>query len=307
MPEPPRLGGDNLALFAYADIVSDLERVRIATSNRLFDLTRNNDPDNITVDPDGVVRGGGLDGDHPDAIKLTRIRDGLAGVEHQAILELQKAMRHHPLGPWLKAQKGIGEKQGARLLAAIGDPYWNSLHDRPRTVSELWAYCGLHTLPAGHAGVDTQPPNASGDQLPAGHGDGDTHTASAGRNQTDHTGGQASLDTHISLAPGVAARRQKGQKANWSSEAKMRAYLIAESCMKQPSGTPYRDLYERGRLKYAEALHPYPCVRCGPAGKPAAVGTPLSAGHQHARSLRLVSKEILKDLWREAKRVREGA
>jgi hypothetical protein len=31
-------------------------------------------------------------------------------------------MRAHPLGPWVKRTTGVGEKTGARLLAAIGDP-----------------------------------------------------------------------------------------------------------------------------------------------------------------------------------------
>jgi hypothetical protein len=31
------------------------------------------------------------------------------------------------------------------------------------------------------------------------------------------------------------------------------------------------------------------------------MGTPLSPGHQHARAVRIVAKEILKDLWIEAR------
>ena len=67
----------------------------------------------------------------------------------------------------------------------------------------------------------------------------------------------------------------------------------------------YRVLYDTGRDKYADTAHPAECKRCGPAGQPAAVGSPRSAKHQHAMALRLVAKEVLKDLWREAKRIHE--
>lgn len=67
----------------------------------------------------------------------------IAELEDVAIRALRKALRDHPLGPWVRATTGIGEKQGARLIAAIGDPYWNLLEDRPRRgPAELWAYCG---------------------------------------------------------------------------------------------------------------------------------------------------------------------
>lgn len=192
---------------------------------------------------------------------------GLGKLEHEAVLNLQRAMRKHALGPWVKAQRGVGEKQAARLLAAIGDPYWNTLHDRPRTVSELWAYCGLHVL------------------RDPGHMTRDVHGAAAG----------------------VAAKRRKGHRANWSNDAKMRAYLIAEKCVMQPDGSPWRDCYTAARAKYADATHAAACERCGPKGKPAEAGSPLSAGHQHARALRIVAKELLKELWREAKRITENS
>src|SRR5690606_16891250 len=94
-----------------------------------------------------------------------------------------------------------------------------------------------------------------------------------------------------------------GEKANWNPQIKMRTYLIAESCIKQMD-SPYRAVYDAARTKYADAVHSEECRRCGPSGKPAPVGSPLSDGHKHARAMRLVSKEILRDLWIEARRVR---
>lgn len=44
-------------------------------------------------------------------------------------------------------------------------------------------------------------------------------------------------------------------------------------------------------------------ARRGTKNRPAPIGTPLSAGHQHARALRAMGNEILRDLWREARRL----
>ncbi len=252
--DAPRPGGflRDPVLGVLADVLNDLESMRIANANRVRILTRNE------ADADGEERGHGLTEDHPEVAKLILTVKAMEQLEHDATLNLQRAMRKHPLGPFVKRTAGLGEKQAARLIATIGDPYWNDLHNRPRTVSELWAYAGFHVL---------------------------------------HPGGHATGDTHAPTAAGVAPKRQRGQKSNWSEDARKRTWLIATSCMKQPSGNEYRDVYERARAKYADATHPADCVRCGPTGKPALTGSPLSAGHQHARALRLVSKAILRNLW----------
>lgn len=264
-------------LALLADTLDDLQRTRIANENRLRQLTRDE------VDSDGEERGFGLTLDQPQVAALADVVAALGKLEHQSTLNLQRAVRKHPLGPWVKATIGVGEKQGARLFAAIGDPYWNTLYDRPRLVSELWAYCGLHVLHPGHTRAGAQRSDAGVSKQ------GDP--------------GQHRHDTHVNLA-GVAPTRARGQRANWSTVAKTRAYLVAESCIKQ-ARSPYRAVYDDGRKKYADAVHAAPCRRCGPAGKPAESGSPLNAGHQHARALRLVMKEILKDLWRESKRIHE--
>jgi len=273
IPIPLPLLADPLLALA-ADVLDDLEKVRIANENRLRQLTRTG------LDADGQERGFGLDESHPDVARLAALVAMLAGAEHKAALNLQRVMRRHPLGPWVKATTGIGEKQGARLIAAIGDPYWNTLHGRPRTVSELWAYCGYHVVPAGQESRGTQKLTADGDLNGSGPG-------------------QGGHDTQGTPA-GVAPKRQRGQKANWSATAKMRAFLAAESCMKQRE-SPYRAVYDTTRAKYAEAVHDGECARCGPRNDPARPGSPLSEGHKHARALRAVAKEILRDLWHEAR------
>lgn len=232
-------------LMLLSDSLDDIEALRIATENRVRSLTRS------IEDSDGEVRGLGLDARSPEVASAMAMLDSLKALEHQTTLSLQRELRKSPLIGWVKRSKGVGEKQAARLLAVIGDPYWNGLHDRPRTVSELWAYAGY------------------------------------------------------SVVGGEAQRRRKGQLSNWSDKAKSRAFLMAQSCVKALGGD-YRAVYDAAREQYAEAVHATPCVRCGPAGKPAEAGSPLSAGHQHARALRRVSKEILRDLWIEARAVHEG-
>lgn len=88
-------------LLFHAEFLDDLERVRIATENRARALTQ-----------------AGFDG----AVYDEQAKS-LAKLEHEAVLHLQRAVRRHPLGPWVKRTVGVGEKQGARLIAAIGDPY----------------------------------------------------------------------------------------------------------------------------------------------------------------------------------------
>ena len=259
------------ALYLLATQLDGIEDLRTATGNRLRQATRS------TADSDGEVRGLGLSESDPEVAAVLSTSKALEELEHQAILSLQRAMRKHPLGPWQKGQIGIGEKQLARLLAAIGDPYWNTLHDRPRTVSELWAYCGLHTLPVGQPSSDAQALGANGNQPPSGAPD------------------QSADDTQLGLIRG-AARRKKGQRANWSTDAKTRAYLIAESCVKQ-ARSPYRAVYDARRAATAERVHDRPCPQCNGAGKTELIASPWRAGHQHADALRIVSKTVLRDLW----------
>lgn len=139
-PEPSKRALADPTLALAADVVDDLERVKIANQNRLRALTRD------VEDSDGEMRGFGLDESHPAVAQLAALVTMIEAAEAEAVKNLQRAMRKHPLGPWVKAQKGVGEKQAARLLAKIGDPYINSATGQPRTVSALWAYCGLHVI-----------------------------------------------------------------------------------------------------------------------------------------------------------------
>lgn len=249
-------------LYMLASLLDDIEGIRKANGNRVRILTA------TEPDEDGVMRGFGLDASHPTVATLEALATQLSAVEHGAILALNRVMRGHPLAAYQKQAKGVGEKQLARLLAAIGDPYLRTLPDgttQPRTVSQLWAYCGLHTLPGGHTPNDARIGAAAG--------------------ASRHQAGTSVVATpiHDASRPGdyVAAKRQKGVKANWSTDAKTRAYLIATSCIK--SGGEYRAVYDQRRTLTA-ATHP-----------------DWTPGHSHNDALRIVSKRILRDLWRAAR------
>lgn len=246
---------DMMSVGLCADTLDDVEGARKAAANRLGALTRSMDN-----------HGFGLPEDHPTVISQRSLYESLVTLEKSVIKTLEKSVKSNALGPWILQQKGIGLKQAGRLLGAIGDPYWHNgffetgeldkngdpvmkAYDRPRTVSELWSYCGYGVI------------------------------------------------------NGEAPRHRKGVQGKWNDAARMRAWNIAGSCLKAQGH--YADVYYATREHYADAVHQKECHRCGPSGKPAQIGSALSDGHKHARALRKVSKEFLKDMWRESKRLHD--
>lgn len=184
----------------------------------------------------------------------------LEATEHAARLMLRRCYRRvvpASLKALQKAEPGLGEDSFARILGHLGDPYVATPH--------WWEGTGTNrTLMVGEPYVRTI------GQLWqfCGHG-----------------------------APG---RITKGMTAEQLASLgnptlKMLVHLQAEFCMKQKGR--YRALYDTVRATVADKTHTTPCVRCGPSGKPAQDGTPWSAGHQHAHALRLLGKEILRDMW----------
>lgn len=262
-----QLGATYETIGVLADILDDIEDVRKRTANRLRALTA--DPDEFVGEKGGTF-GKGLPEWMPEVQLVRQQLEEIEGVEKNAIKRLENAMSALPLNTWQKNTVGIGKKQLGRLLGAIGDPA-----DR-QMVSQLWAYCGYHVIPMTKHGPTTT--SASSSVV---------------------SPNQAPSENHSSLV-GVAPKRKKGEQSNWSNKARMRAWNIAGSCIKQKT-SPYRVTYDQARIKYAEAIHNVDCAQCK-----AKVGDPLSLGHQHARALRIVAKTMLKDLWVESKRLQDS-
>lgn len=89
--------------------------------------------------------------------------------------------------------------------------------------------------------------------------------------------GPAELWAYCGYAPGQ--KRKRGQKSNWNAEAKMRAYICAETAMKV--GGPYREVYDAAKANWADK--------------------DTSDGHKHNHALRLAAKAILKDIFLQTK------
>lgn len=187
----------------------------------------------------------------------------LTNAEHVCELAMRRCYRRvapPEIVAWQKSERGIGDKLTARLLGHLGDPCIATPHH--------WEGTGTNRVL-----VADEPFQRTVSQLWQYCGVGDP-----------------------------TRRKTKGMTADeafalGNPTIKMLLHLHAECCVKAGSGT-YRDIYDDAREQYADRVHATDCVRCGPSGKPALVGSPWSKGHQHAAALRKVAKEILRDLWR---------
>ena len=235
-------------LFTLAQTLQDYETLRIAEEHRLRIFSTPSD----VPDEDGVCRGFGYAEDSNEVQIVKGLIDPLKDLEHRTVLSLQKRMRVNPIWPYFKDVKGVGEKTLARLMACIGDPYLRPLDDgsyEPRTVSQLWAYCGMHTMP--------------------------------------------NKDGEI-----VAAKRMKGVQANWNTEAKTRLFLLSQNLLRQGirkdkdgnqfAVTEYGQLY-LDRRAHTAVTHPE-----------------WNPGHGLNDALRIMGKELLKQLWRAAREIHTG-
>ena len=235
-------------LFTLAQTLQDYETLRIAEEHRLRIFSTPSD----VPDEDGVCRGFGYAEDSNEVQIVKGLIDPLKELEHRTVLSLQKRMRVNPIWPYFKDVKGVGEKTLARLMACIGDPYLRPLDDgsyTPRTVGQLWAYCGMHTMP--------------------------------------------NKDGEI-----VAAKRMKGVQANWNTEAKTRLFLLSQNLLRQGirkdkdgnqfAVTEYGQLY-LDRRAHTAVTHPE-----------------WNPGHGLNDALRIMGKELLKQLWQAAREIHTG-
>ena len=111
---------DTIRIALLADNVNDIERLRIAIGNRLAAVEN--------------VKAGDITPGYEEA-KL--IHEALDKLEKDAIKVLEKAVKSHRIGPFVKETTGLGYKTIGRFIASVGE-----IGDR-RSPAQLWAYCGL--------------------------------------------------------------------------------------------------------------------------------------------------------------------
>jgi hypothetical protein len=88
---------------------------------------------------------------------------------------------------------------------------------------------------------------------------------------------------------GLAPRRRKGERANWSHQGRVLCCQIGESIVKMGKGGEYREAYDRKKADYEERR---------PEWTPA---------HRHAAARRYAVKLLLKRAWVESRCVRREA
>jgi len=252
-------------------LLDDLERVRIMNSNRI----------------------GALERSFGESLPhLTEIQSPLTQAEHLAELELVRTWRRHALAPWAKAIHGLGEKSIARLIAEIGDPsigstgHWEVSTDGTSSMT------------------NNQRANVPEDEEASDITDAQARDAPKNRiwiidSYYNRTVSQLWAysgvgDPARSRIPRDAVQAEILSRGR--PRAKKQLYLIATSMLK----TGNREIYDAAREHYAERIHSEACPPCH-----AHVGDPWKPGHQHMAALRKVEKEFLKDLWRQARRLRE--
>jgi hypothetical protein len=281
-PKAASRGLDDSVLTLASAVLDDLESVRIANENRLRQLTRS------VEDKDGQDRGFGLSIHNPDVLALAGIvaamncksevlndlgwvrpakqRGKPCCLEHSAESNLAALMKRHPLGPWVTRMKGVGDKQAARLLAAVGDPYWNYLYDRPRLVSELWSYCGY----------------------------GDAEKQVRRKGVKSNWSNDAKKRVHLIAKKCVLQLSKPCYSVKGDDGLVIHTVHAEGECV----CGGYRLLYDERKAHYAGSVHPRECVRCTGNGEPAApVGSLRKAAHVDSLALRAVKKEILRDMW----------
>jgi len=231
----------DLQLRWLTDHLSHLEKTRIAINNRLM-----------------AIRAGG-ELPLPELIDQQAFMDVVMAEEKRATKRLETAMQDHPYGPFVANVPGLGYKTIGRLVGIVGDPYWHPEHDRPRTVSELWAYCGLNpTAPPAMRGMTQQDARARGNR-------------------------QARAMLYVISS--VVIRYDNVYREVYD---KRRAHTIERIHVTNCRNTIVpRAHAPAGSNGCATTAHP----------EWGATGSPWRKGHQHSDGLRVVAKTLLKDLW----------
>ena len=213
----------------------------------------------------------------------------LAAQESDLVVSLERAVRAHPLNAWIQSTQGVGLKQVGRLIAAVGDPYWNDKHDRPRLVSELWRYCGL------------DPVDGVGRKRTKGERLGFSMTAR-----------KRAWLVAKSCVRAVESDGSEGKRSARDASPYRVPYLAAKA-------------HHQGAIHQHPCSQCGVCATCGRSLDlnqrlhteakgctrrvilHAEIGSPLSDGHIDGRAIRVVMKLILRDLWAASRSVHQGS
>lgn len=111
----------------------------------------------------------------------------------------------------------------------------------------------------------------------------------------------AYLGMHV--VDGIAPKRKRGQKANWSADGRKICYQLADAIVKQRN-SPYRAHYDTKKAEYLERERtgasecPFGQVHKDKSGKVFKCGL----AHAHNAAMRYAVKQMLKEMWAEWRR-----
>jgi hypothetical protein len=206
---------------------------------------------------------GGLQGPLIDADLFTGLLAPASATEALCKKALRTVLRRIELPEllaWQENTPGIGDYQLARFLGHLGHPLWATPHH--------WEGTGSNRV------LVADPP---------------------------HRRSVAQLRQYC--GHGAPARRTKGmtfeQLASQGSPMLKKIVwgMVDSSIKNRRHGSPYAALYDLVKSDLEGRTHTAECVRCGPSGRPAGPDTPWKPGHIHAHAMRVVGKQLLKDIW----------
>lgn len=171
--------------------------------------------------------------------------EALATLEKQLARQLDKAVKAHPLGPWLAERKGLAGPRTGRVIARIGDPrrFPGQRCTSGHTLAPIYepgSPCPAEIIPRAEtmfeleAGCGAGDPPADADIVPESEGPGGVGTpgtdgaaAESGPEYAPcpgimlaprpHTGTRSLWHyAGLHVVDGHAARRQKGRQSDWS-------------------------------------------------------------------------------------------
>jgi hypothetical protein len=262
---------------AAADALHDHQKQRIRVGNQLQAMTT---PQSKRT-TNGYF-GKGLRKDDPVVIQKAAVAAFLVKEEKKFASILKQRMKNHPLLPWIEASPGLGDLSVGRLLGLIGDPAWHPRCDRPRRLGELNRYCGMDV----NGGV--APRRTAGVQC-----------ANNPRARTCLiVCADAAIKQRCQVCKDEAATARFELDLGPNDTLPWQPPAFDCNCAKE---FPYRSIYDETRMQVVDAVHERDCFGKGSCGRPA--GTELNDSHKHAYSRRKAAKAILKDMWREARRI----